>query len=305
MYPYDYAKDETPFNMHLSGASSTRSHYEVTFPSSCQTGVKEGNTVYASYFAPAQQDTKTPLLIISHGYGDTSLAPCLTLARLLVRSGIAAFVLYLPFHSRRLPAGGEGGTFSADTGTWVDFHRRAVIEIRQVVDWACTRPEIDHNKIGVAGISLGGMISAIAMAVDTRIREGIFVTIGGNLEEVSWGGKLGETGIGHTCTREECHAVYTHHPGYLIEVAEKGVENVTPAKECFLIDPLTFAEYLRQRPVLMINGKDDEVVSEQSTLTLWEAYGRPRLVWVPDTHAGTYSRAPLISAEIVAFLNTV
>lgn len=303
MYPYDYVKGEPLFNMHLVGSSSQRSHYEVSFSTSCRTNFEEGNTVYADYFTP--QNTKAPLLIISHGYGDASLAPCLTLARLLVRNGIAAFVLYLPIHSRRLPASQQGNFLSADTRTWFEFNRRAIIEIRQVVDWAYTRTEIIDDKIGVAGISLGGMISAIAMAVDKRIREEIFITIGGNLEELGWGGKNGGNQVGHTCTREECHAVYRQYPDYMHKVAEKGLKNVTPAKECFLIDPLTFASYLKERPVLMINGKDDEIVSERSTLVLWEACGKPRLIWMAGTHAGTYSQSTLISTEIVNFLNLI
>lgn len=303
MNPFDYIKGESSFNMHLAGTSSQRAHYEVSFSPACQTSFEEGNTVYADYFAP--QNAKAPLLIISHGYGDASLAPCLTLARFLVRNGIATFVLYLPIHSRRLPASQRGENISSDARTWFEFNRRAVIEIRQVVEWALTRPEIIHDKIGVAGISLGGMISAIAMAVDKKIKEGIFITIGGNLEELGWGGRGGGNQMGHTCTREECHNVYRQYPDYMLKVAEKGFENVTPAKECFLIDPLTYAGYLQKRPILMINGKDDEIVSERSTLALWEAYGKPRLTWIPGTHAGAYSQSILISTKIVNFLKLI
>ena len=303
MFPYDYVKNEPLFNMHLLGSSSLRAHYEVMFSSSCRTDFKEGNAVYADYFAP--QNTPAPLLIISHGYGDTSLAPCLTLARLLVKNGIAAFVLYLPFHSRRLSARQPDSILSGDARMWFDLNRRGIIEIRQVIDWSYTRNEIIHDKIGVVGISLGGMISAIAMAVDNRIREGIFITIGGNLEELGWGENISGNQVGHNCTREECRVVYSQYHDYLLKVAEKGLESVRPAKECFLIDPLTFARYLQGRPILMINGKNDEVVSERSTLALWEACGKPLLTWIPGTHAGAYSQTTLISAEIIKFLNFI
>ena len=178
------------------------------------------------------------------------------------------------------------------------------MEIRRVVDWAFITGELDHTRIGVAGISLGGMTSAIAMAVDKRIRYGIFTMTGGNLEELSWGGSGGANPAGHTCTREECHAVYSQYSEYRRKVLEKGLENAIPAKECFLIDPLTFADRLQGRAILMINSRDDEVVSEKSTRALWEASGKPRLVWLSGTHAGAYANSVQISKEIIDFLNS-
>ena len=303
MFPYNYVKSEIPFELSLAGKSSLRAHYEVKFSSACRTDYPEGNNVFADYFVP--QNTEFPLLIISHGYGDASLAPCLTLARLLAKNGVAAFVPYLPFHSHRLPAGRQGSMLTGDARMWFEINRRAIIEIRQVVDWAYTREEIIKDKIGVTGISLGGMISSIAMAVDKRIKEGVFVTIGGNLEELGWGNKSMGNQVGHNCTREECRAVYEQYPEYLLKIKKVGLESVKPAKECFLIDPLTFAEYLRERPVLMINGKDDEVVSPRSTRILWEACRKPPLTWIPGTHSGAYAQSIIINDRIVEFLNSI
>jgi pimeloyl-ACP methyl ester carboxylesterase len=303
MNPFDYLVEEPVFETRLVGATSQRSHYEVSFPAPYQTDTREGKLVYADYFTPLS--TTAPLLIISHGYGDESVAPCLTLARLLVRNGIAALVLYLPFHSRRLPAILQGKLQSLDSRAWFEYNRRAIIEIRRAVDWAYTRTEIVHDEVGVVGISLGGMISAIAMAVDERIGEGVLIAIGGNLEMLGWEGKGAIKPVGHACSREECRAVYSQYPEYRRKVAEKGVENVVPAKECFLIDPLTFARFLHGRPLLMINGRDDEIVPEQSTLALWEAYGRPKLVWLTGSHTGTYSQSGVICQETISFLNNL
>ena len=83
--------------------------------------------------------------------------------------------------------------------------------------------------------------------------------------------------------------------------------------EFFYIQAPFFADYLPPE-VIEENGVEtrlfpiDQIVfynGNQESTALWEAYGKPRLVWVPDTHAGTYSRAPLISAEIVTFLNSM
>jgi predicted esterase len=304
MYLYDYKVSNPSFEVQLAATTSTRSHYKVSFPSPGSISWKEDNTVYGDLFIP-QNTKRVPLVILTHGVGDASLAPCMTLARLLVRQGIASFIWYLPIHSHRLPEAMKGGFLPTTPQEWLEIYRSSVIEIRRVVDWIYSREEIDLNRIVVAGISLGGMISSIAMAVDKRIFAGVFIVIGGNMAELSWGGKSAATTAGHTCSREECQAAYSRYPDYLDEVAKKGLENVVPAKECFLFDPLTFASHLRERPVLMINAKDDEIVSESSTTMLWEAYGKPRLIWVSDTHAGTYCQSALISTEIINFLSSI
>jgi predicted esterase len=301
--PYDYKVNDPRFDVQLVAATSTRSHYKITFPSPCPIHWKGSSTVYGDLFIP-QSAGQVPLVIVTHGFGDTSVAPCMTLARLLVRQGIATFVWYLPIHSQRMSEATEGNSQPGTPEEWLGVYRSSVIEIRRFIDWASGQKEIDPNRIAIAGISMGGIISSIAMAVDTRIQAGVFIVIGGNNAVMSWGGRSTIPGA-HRCSREDCLGAYSKYPDYLDEVAKKGIENVTPAKECFLFDPLTFAANLRNRPVLMINGKNDEVVSEDSTICLWEACGKPRLIWVEDTHVGTYCQSALLSTEIVNFLGSI
>ena len=113
MHHYDYKVTDTSFDVRLVAATSLRSHYEVTFPTPRLTSWQEGNTVYGDFFVP-QTVKRVPLVILVHGFGDESIAPCLTIARLLIKQEIAAFVLYLPIHSRRLPAAMKG-SFSPPT----------------------------------------------------------------------------------------------------------------------------------------------------------------------------------------------
>jgi poly(3-hydroxybutyrate) depolymerase len=303
VHPYDYIVNDPRFDVQLAAATSARSHYKITFPSPGQVHWKGSSTVYGDLFIP-QGTGRVPLVIVTHGFGDTSVAPCMTLARLLVRQGIAAFVWYLPIHSQRMPEATEGNSMPETPEEWLGVYRSSVIEIRRFVDWASNHREIDPNRISVAGISMGGIISSIAFAVDTRIHAGIFIVTGGNNAVLSWGGHTIIPGA-HRCSQEDCLAAYSKYPDYLDEVAKKGLENVVPSKECFLFDPLTFASSLRTRPILMINGKNDEVVSESSTINFWEACGKPRLIWVEDSHVGTYCQSALLSKEIGSFLGSI
>jgi predicted esterase len=303
MHLYDYTVSDPHFDVQLAATTSMRSHYEVAFPSPSPVSWKGGNTVYGDLFVP-QVPKQVPLVILTHGFGDASMAPCMALARLLIKQGIATFVWYLPTHSHRLPEAVKGEALPKHPGDWLEIYRSSVMEIRRIVDWASDRREIDPERISVAGFSMGGIISSIAMAVDARIYAGIFIVVGGNMAELSWGGESENALGGHGCSEEECRAAYSRYPEYLEEVASLGFENVVPEKECFQFDPLTFAAQLRGRPMLMINGRDDEIVSELSTTMLWEALGKPSLIWVPDTHVGTYCQSSLIAAEITNFLNS-
>jgi len=147
---YEYQESNPVFNLRPVGATSLRSRYEVDFRSPRSTGWAEGDTAYGDYFTPKTAG-RVPMAILVHGFGDQSVAPCLTMARLLVREGIAAFVLYLPFHSRRLPDSMKGTLIPPAPLAWFQAYESAVAEIRHIIDWASRREEIDPKKIIVAG----------------------------------------------------------------------------------------------------------------------------------------------------------
>ena len=301
MHPYAYPSKELHFNLCLKEATQNWFHYEVNFPTAHPTRYEETNTAHGEYFVPRNGDC-FPLAIFLHGIGDRSLIPCRMLARRLAKRGVASFMLYLVFHSNRMPKVMKGQFLPQSVNEWLEAFQVSVIDVRQVIDWAEDKAEIDSERIAVIGMSMGGLASAIAMGVDKRITAGVFITTGGNLEEITWHGKSSAAQKGHSCTREECHNVYSQYSHYLVEVAERGFENVTPTKECFLFDPMTFACYLRGRPILMINALKDRYIPRRSTLDLWEACDKPRIIWLPATHVTIYLQYPIIAKKITDFL---
>ena len=301
MHPYSYVSRKAHFNLRLEETTQDWIHYAVDFPTAHPTRYEKSNTVQGEYFMP-RGGARSPLTILLHGIGDKSLIPCRMLARHLAERGIASFVLYLVFHSSRMPQLEKEQFWPHAVNEWLEAFQISVIDIRQVIDWAKDKAEIDEERIAVVGMSMGGLASAIAMGVDKRIIAGVFITTGGNLEEITWGGKSHAAQKGHSCTREECHNVYSHYPQYLHEVAERGFENVAPTKECFLFDPMTFACCLHGRPILMINALRDRYIPKRATLDFWQACGKPRITWLPATHVTIYLHYPLISRKITDFL---
>jgi hypothetical protein len=87
-------------------------------------------------------------------------------------------------------------------------------------------------------------------------------------------------------------------------VAEKGFANVTPLKQCFLTDAMTFGHSLRGRPILMINALWDKYIPKQATIEFWEECAKPAIIWLPDGHASIWALHPLISQRVARFLNS-
>ncbi|GAG20223.1 unnamed protein product, partial [marine sediment metagenome] len=177
---------------------------------------------------------------------------------------------------------------------WFEIYRTAVVEVRQVVDWASTRAELDVQRVGVLGVSFGGLVSAISMAVDERITTAALIVSGGNSGKIVQKAKARVLNREYRTSEAEYRAGQQQYTRYLAEVAEKGFEDVVPPRQSYLNDPMTFAGYLRQRPLLMINARWDEFIPREATLDFWEACGRPAITWLPGTHTAIWLWYPLI-----------
>jgi dienelactone hydrolase len=302
MNPYNYKSQKIQANLQLKETTSRWLRYQIDFPTAYPI-YNEISSVRGEYFQPRNVD-RAPLAIVIHGWGDRSAIPCQLLARTLVKKGIAAFIFYLVFHTSRMPETMTNRMPYLNTEDWFEGYRASVIEVRQIVDWAGSRPELDTERIAVLGISLGGFVSEIAMGVDKRIKAGVFMIAGGNSEIITWKTKNDAIVKGHGCTEAECHEIRSRYPQYLAEVTEKGVDNVVPLNHCYLTDALTFAPCLRGRPVLMLNARWDKTVPTEATLDFWKACHEPAIVWLPGTHITFWLWYPAIAREITNFLGS-
>lgn len=297
---YSYQADNPDFNVKLAKENRSWQRYTVSFPTAHPTHYEKSNTVWGEYFRP-KTGRKLPLAILIHGLGDRSVIPLKILARSLARRGIACFILYLVLHSSRMPPSGPSRLSSDE---WFENYRISVIDVRQVIDWAETRAELNKEQIGVIGISFGGFISAIAMGIDSRIRAGVLVASGGNLEKIAFMSKTLPKRWGFRHTEAEFTTQQHRYSRYLNEVAEKGIETVNPPERGFLIDAMTYAHLLRNRPLLLINARWDEVIPREATLDFWKASGKPAISWFPGGHATIWLWYPLLKRKILHFLKS-
>jgi hypothetical protein len=65
------------------------------------------------------------------------------------------------------------------------------------------------------------------------------------------------------------------------------------------IDPLTYADRLKPKRLLLIGASRDEVVPPMALKALWQATGQPSIVWLDATHVGAAAYAfPAMKAVI-------
>jgi len=294
--PFDYKTAAINATVPL-GNASTYSKIAVSFPSSENDGEPcMGNVTGICYFPTGT--AKSPLVILAHGIGDSSIIPCHALARTLARSGIASFVIYLPIHSRRLPKDMKERFYNLTLDEWFELYRVSVVNIRQVLDWAQSRHEIDSDKIGIAGISFGGYVAGIALGIDDRLKAGALLLSCGNQEKLGW------TRSTRRIPRYNVsEAVYKEgqkrYMAYVEEVSAHGFENVVVPRPSYSFDPFTFCSTIKTKPVFLANAIWDEYFPRVAAKEFWQACGRPNQLWLPSGHATAWLFYPLIRSNVV------
>lgn len=300
-FAYDIVKPH--FNVLQLHQNRHWQHCAIDFPIAFPGLYQESNSAYGEYFR-ANTLHKALLVILIHGWGDHSAFPLHFLARKLVRQGIHCLILYLPFHSRRLPDEMKKRSPNFTQEEWFDGYRIAVTDVRQILDWVETREEIDKDRVAVIGLSLGAFVGSITMGIDDRINAGVFIVSGGNSANIQQYSRFAKFRKQYRFEQKDYEDYQKSYSQYLQDVSIKGWENVTPAHQSFLIDPLTYAYRLKIRPVIMINALWDEFIPRESTLDLQKACGECELIWFPSSHATIWLFYPLIAGHIYRFLHT-
>jgi dienelactone hydrolase len=257
---------------------------KVRFPSPVVSPVPQNNTVHAEYFRP-RGDGRHPGVVVLHILGaDFALSRYLS-AR-LADAGVAALFVKLPYYGERRPDGPAAETrfLSANIGRSTEAMRQGILDVRRAVAWLAGRPEIDPARLGVTGISLGGIIASVAAAVDPSIdRVGILLA-GGGLADILWNMPEREARIYRQAWLDS---------GRTFADLE---DLVRP------YDPLTHAAGLKGKRVLMIAGNVDEVIPPHSARQLWEAAGKPPIRWLDCGHYSAVGYLLPAIRETVAFL---
>lgn len=198
-----------------------------------------------------------PVIILLHGMGDRKSVDYVTSGNeYLTKAGYAVLRIDTHNHGDRKV---DNYDFSLTDGLkyWTrNTISQTVFDLHRAVDFLETRADIDSERIGYYGISLGGIIGTIFCGLDERVKAPVIVIAGGSLNLL----------YGKDALKQEVLDYMS------------------------IIDPINFVEKIAPRPLLMINAENDEVIPPLTSKLLYQKAKEPKnIIWYPTTH----KRVPL------------
>lgn len=240
---------------------------ELWLPSERPSGDPINDRIWLTFYpatATVGTSTRVPVVVLLHYLGASSNKEMHGFARYLSGRGVAAVVMTLPYHQRRSTHGDRpvNHFVAPNSATVVQAFEQSVSDVSTVVSWLGRQENIDSQRIGLVGISLGAIVTHLAMGRDKRISAGVALLGGGDL--------LG---------------VYRHSVIPKLFLKNRPA-TVTAEDEALLrsIDPITEAGQNQPRRVLMVQGARDMFILPQNAQELWEALGKPPIQWIDTNH---------------------
>ena len=201
---------------------------------------------------PKNSASPLPVIILMHGLGDNKSVDYVSYGNdLFLKNGYAVLRIDFSQHGERK---NDVYDFSL-TGSYKNWSRdiisQTVFDLRRAVDFIETRKELDSQKIGYYGISLGGITGTIFCGVESRIKVPIVALAGGQLNLL-----------------------------YEKEALSKEAKDFVS-----IIEPLNFVKEIAPRPFLMLNAKNDEIVPPLMSTLLFKGAKEPKeIIWYDAKH---------------------
>jgi len=232
---YDYDSSSPPDVKETPVANDKVMVLHITF-----TG-PAGKAVNGTFMRP-KADGVYPCALVMHGLTNNKETAISLFGNRLVAKGVAILALDAPQHGSNQPANKK---YWNDTVYTVAVHQ-GVRNYRRALDYLTARPDIDKERIGVIGNSMGAIMCAITGSVDDRIKAAA-LCVGG------------DPFLAIARTRS--------HP------------------EDYDVSPSLFIAHFSPRPVIMYNSKTDPVMVLPAAYLLQNAAKEPKqVVWFSGTH---------------------
>ncbi len=220
--------------------------YDVTFSS------VHNQTVTALLTVPKTGGNPHPVIILMHGLGDRKTVDYIETGNdYFLKSGYAVLRLDIAKHGERY----EDDYDFSFTGEYRYWSREIIIQtvfdLRRAVDFIQTREELDADRIGYFGISLGGIIGTVFSGVEPRVKVPVITLAGGDMNLMF------------------------------------GMDALSDDTKDYLsmIEPNNFVEKIAPRPLLMINAENDDVVPPLMSKLMFKKAMEPKeIIWYPAKH---------------------
>jgi dienelactone hydrolase len=238
---------------------------KIRFPSPVNSPYPVNNIVHGEYYCPKNLTSARPAVIvldILDGSQKVSRFEALSLAQ----RNIPALIVYMAYYGPRRPEKEKVRMLMPDIEHSTAAVTQTVLDVRRAVAWLSVQPNVNAEKLGIVGTSLGSFLAGLTTAAEPRLKSACLLLSGGGLVEAFY---------------DHPQAKYVSNSMKLLGISkEKLAPLINP------LDPLTYAKELAKRRLLLIAASRDDVVPPSAAERLWKATGEQKIVWVDSTHVG-------------------
>ena len=197
------------------------------------------------------------LVILVSGYGDTQ-DQMLSITEFLHRAGFGV----ITYNSRaRATSGGE----------YVTLGVREQGDLVSLVQYAARRSDVDPQRIGVLGISMGGATAILAAAQDRQI---LAVVDDSGFSDAP---RVIAASFEH----------FIHLPAFPFAPVTVEIANLRAGINVNRVRPMDVIGHISPRPLLIIHEANDTVVPAENSLRNFAAAREPKQLWlVPGSGHG-------------------
>lgn len=261
------------------------------------------NTLYKN-FAPGTENVELYLYepkkeikastIILHGLGSRNIKFILKLGPLLASAGVCSGILILPGNYTRVEENSVSGRsyLFPDIDIMFKFWEHGVVDTLSTIDLMEQMGLWKENNM-ILGYCLGGMVSTIVGAIDTRINHLLFMTTGGHVPQIihespvtKFARRLFDRGLKTEYYLENKEKLYRVYNEQFSKVKKMSLEEIINGDihPLFKVDPIAYAHLLDMSKVTFIDAYFDRTLSlESRKLLYWEMEGANRKV-LPISH---------------------
>jgi dienelactone hydrolase len=206
---------------------------------------QDGADVPALLVTPRDKQGPFPVVVALHGLRSHKAQVVAQVAPTLVKRGFAVLAPDLPLHGER--PGNPGAMFDQkDLRAFVARARQAIVDVRLCIDLAEQRPELDtKNGVILVGYSMGALFNSVVGPADPRVKA-MCLMVGGTVD----------------------------FPPMMAMVPQFAA-----------LQPQLAIPHFAGRPLLMLNGTQDHVITREMTERLYAAAPEPKQqVWYESGH---------------------
>lgn len=220
----------------------------------------DGSQIPAILHRPNRPEP-VPCVLLMHGLGGDKDSYALPMAMAMAPMGIAVMAIDARLHGERAREGEQ--MLSANLQRARDAIINTIIDNRRALDYLDSRDDIAHDRYMLIGMSMGGIQGAVLAAVDQRIKSVALVVAGGRLDALF---------------------LASEHPAAQA-LRDAGFEGEMLSQALYDLEPVNFIGHVAPRPLLLINGTQDEIIPAANAETLHQAAAEPKqIIWYEGGH---------------------